>query len=249
MKISSDPLRPAAGGKPGHPILPRSSPHPSGKAHKPGPRPNGSSGTAAQPAPDASHRNTPRVTQPLLNAKVAGSLRTAPSAALSMPATAPSCPVTNAKTTTTVVSRQELHPACPPLAVQARPSAAANRQCAADDPVVGLHGAKAALLEACLLPALLPPFLLQGVRAVPSAVLLYGPPGTGKTMLARLIAERCGRAFLSLSPSGVLSKWSGDAEKALRAAFEQAVAQVREHVATGSAGASDVSWLSLDTFP
>ena len=45
------------------------------------------------------------------------------------------------------------------------------------DPVVGLGAAKAALLEACLLPTLLPSCLLTGVRAVPTAILLYGPPG------------------------------------------------------------------------
>lgn len=45
------------------------------------------------------------------------------------------------------------------------------------EPVVGLAAAKAALTEACLLPLLLPPHVLRGVRSPPSAILLFGPPG------------------------------------------------------------------------
>ena len=43
--------------------------------------------------------------------------------------------------------------------------------------IIGLDDAKRALFEACMLPALLPPHLLRGIRAVPTSVLLYGPPG------------------------------------------------------------------------
>ena len=45
------------------------------------------------------------------------------------------------------------------------------------DDVVGQDVAKAVLVEASLLPLVLPRELLTGVRRPPAAVLLYGPPG------------------------------------------------------------------------
>lgn len=45
------------------------------------------------------------------------------------------------------------------------------------DAVVGQDAAKAVLVEASLLPLLLPPEALAGVRRPPVAVLLHGPPG------------------------------------------------------------------------
>ena len=48
------------------------------------------------------------------------------------------------------------------------------------------------------------------------------PTGTGKTQLVRAAAEQCGRSFFALSPASVLSKWAGEGEKAIRAAFEEA---------------------------
>ena len=50
------------------------------------------------------------------------------------------------------------------------------------------------------------------------------PTGTGKTQLVRAAAEQCGRAFFAMTPSSILSKWAGDGEKAVRAAFEEAAA-------------------------
>ncbi|KAJ9510406.1 hypothetical protein QJQ45_015876 [Haematococcus lacustris] len=62
----------------------------------------------------------------------------------------------------------------------------------------------------------------QGLRAPPSNFLFYGPPGTGKTMLVEKVAAQAGLTLLCLPPSVLLSKWSGESEKTLRAAFKAA---------------------------
>jgi len=58
--------------------------------------------------------------------------------------------------------------------------------------------------------------------------LLAGPPGTGKTMIVHAAINEafktCGVrfSFLAISPSVVLSKWSGEAEKRIKKVFELA---------------------------
>eukprot|EP00741_Cyanophora_paradoxa_P016602 tig00020930_g16032.t1 len=51
------------------------------------------------------------------------------------------------------------------------------------------------------------------------SVLFYGPPGTGKTTLARIFASELRANFLALPPSSINSKWVGESEKKIRAAF------------------------------
>ena len=53
-------------------------------------------------------------------------------------------------------------------------------------------------------------------------LLFYGPPGTGKSELARYIGERLDREIISKRVSDIQSKWVGEGEKNIRAAFEEA---------------------------
>lgn len=56
----------------------------------------------------------------------------------------------------------------------------------------------------------------------PKGVLLYGPPGTGKTLLAKAVANESKAHFMSLNGPEIMSKFVGEAEKKLRALFEEA---------------------------
>lgn len=60
-------------------------------------------------------------------------------------------------------------------------------------------------------------------------VLLYGPPGTGKTLIARKISGilGCEEPKIVNSPE-VESKWVGEAEKNIRALFEDAIKEQEE---------------------
>lgn len=49
--------------------------------------------------------------------------------------------------------------------------------------------------------------------------LLYGPPGTGKTHLSRAVATASGSRMLAVSYASLISKWVGEAEKNIEAAF------------------------------
>lgn len=64
-------------------------------------------------------------------------------------------------------------------------------------------------------------YLLDGM----TSVLLHGPPGTGKTLLAKVVAAELGRRcerkvrFLTVRPSELRSKWSGETEARIRRLF------------------------------
>ena len=90
--------------------------------------------------------------------------------------------------------------------------------------VIGLLEAKRCIREVLELPSLLPPGTLSGIRSLPTAILLHGPPGTGKTLLALAAATECGLPLHTITPSSILSMYLGEAEKALRRAFEEAAA-------------------------
>jgi MoxR-like ATPase len=65
--------------------------------------------------------------------------------------------------------------------------------------------------------------LAAGLAQTRSARLcLYGPPGTGKSAFGRWLADRLGMPLLLKSASDLMSKWVGDSEKAIAAAFRQA---------------------------
>ncbi|RTE71758.1 hypothetical protein BHE90_013832 [Fusarium euwallaceae] len=50
-------------------------------------------------------------------------------------------------------------------------------------------------------------------------ILLYGPPGTGKTHLTRSIAKESGASMLCVDGASLLSKYVGEVEKNIKAAF------------------------------
>merc|ERR1712166_947354 len=64
-------------------------------------------------------------------------------------------------------------------------------------------------------------FKTLGVKP-PKGVLLFGPPGTGKTLIARAIANESGAFFFIINGPEIMSKATGEAEKNLRKAFEEA---------------------------
>ena len=92
------------------------------------------------------------------------------------------------------------------------------------DDVGGLDGVKRALADNLLL-ALRDPsrFARMGVKP-PRGALLYGPPGCGKTMLGRALAAESGANMIMVRGPGILSKWVGESEKAVREIFRKAKA-------------------------
>jgi AAA+ superfamily predicted ATPase len=69
--------------------------------------------------------------------------------------------------------------------------------------------------------------LAEGLKASRAGRLcLYGPPGTGKTAYGRWLTERLGMPLQLVRASDLMSKWVGESEKNIAAAFRQAE---REH--------------------
>lgn len=60
-------------------------------------------------------------------------------------------------------------------------------------------------------------FLQQELRV--GGGLLYGPPGTGKTHLSRAVAKASGSNMLAIDPAMLQSKYPGEAERTIQAAF------------------------------
>mmetsp|Transcript_16575 Transcript_16575/g.39338 ORF Transcript_16575/g.39338 Transcript_16575/m.39338 type:complete len:451 (-) Transcript_16575:263-1615(-) len=89
------------------------------------------------------------------------------------------------------------------------------------DSIAGLGGAKRALQELVVLPALRSD-LFKGIRSPAKGLLLYGPPGNGKTLLARALANESKCTFFALSASSLTSRWMGEGEKLVRTLFSVA---------------------------
>ena len=65
--------------------------------------------------------------------------------------------------------------------------------------------------------------LADGLAATRTGRLcLYGPPGTGKTAYGRWLAERLEMPLLLYAASDLMSKWVGESEKNIAAAFRRA---------------------------
>jgi transitional endoplasmic reticulum ATPase len=64
-------------------------------------------------------------------------------------------------------------------------------------------------------------FKTIGVKP-PRGILMFGPPGTGKSLIGRAVANETGAYFLLINGPEIMSKMSGDSEKNLRGAFEDA---------------------------
>ena len=70
-----------------------------------------------------------------------------------------------------------------------------------------------------------PKQILESLRRRPKgSMLLYGPPGTGKTQFTEHLASELRLPLVSKSASALLSKWLGESEKNIAAAFEEAAA-------------------------
>jgi hypothetical protein len=71
-----------------------------------------------------------------------------------------------------------------------------------------------------------PQQILYSFRRRPKgSMLLYGPPGTGKTQFTEHLASELNLQLVNKSASALLSKWLGDSEKNIAAAFEEAAAE------------------------
>lgn len=91
--------------------------------------------------------------------------------------------------------------------------------------VVRCEEGKAAVEAACFLreaAAAVPEGARELTQFAPRCILLHGPPGTGKTLLASAAAAVLRWDAVHLSARSVLSKWAGESEKGVAAAFAAA---------------------------
>ncbi|KAL0068556.1 Ribosome biogenesis ATPase rix7 [Marasmius tenuissimus] len=78
------------------------------------------------------------------------------------------------------------------------------------------------LLEVVAMPLCHPEIYLRLGVQPPRGVLLHGPPGCGKTLLANAMAGELGIPFINISAPSIVSGMSGESEKTLREAFDEA---------------------------
>lgn len=92
------------------------------------------------------------------------------------------------------------------------------------DDVGGLDEVKRVLKEVVEWPLQFGPLFEQAHAAPSKGILLEGPPGTGKTLIAKALATESGVNFISIKGPEMMSKWVGEAEKAVRQIFQRAKA-------------------------
>ncbi|MDR3263670.1 MAG: ATP-binding protein [Clostridiales bacterium] len=88
--------------------------------------------------------------------------------------------------------------------------------------IAGLDDAKKALDERVILPLKHKDIYSKYGKKVGGGILLYGLPGTGKTMFAQAVATELDAKFFSIKCSDIESKWSGEAERNVKALFTEA---------------------------
>ncbi|KAK0227717.1 P-loop containing nucleoside triphosphate hydrolase protein [Armillaria fumosa] len=86
----------------------------------------------------------------------------------------------------------------------------------------GVEACVEKMLEMVAMPLCHPEVYLHTGVQPPRGVLLHGPPGCGKTLLANAMAGELGVPFISISAPSIVSGMSGESEKTLRDAFEEA---------------------------
>ncbi|CAK4079314.1 unnamed protein product [Aphanomyces euteiches] len=121
----------------------------------------------------------------------------------------------------------------------------------------GLEHQKRELYDLVILPLQHPDFFTSSkLLTVPKGILLYGKPGTGKTLLAKAIAKESGAFFINLKISTLMSKWFGESQKLVKAAFSLAkklapciifIDEVDSFMGARSGGASDPTYNSMKT--
>jgi transitional endoplasmic reticulum ATPase len=90
--------------------------------------------------------------------------------------------------------------------------------------VGGLEDIKKTLTENLILAMKNPSkFTKMGIKP-PKGALIYGPPGCGKTLLGRALATESGANMILVRGPEILSKWTGESEKAVREVFRKAKA-------------------------
>lgn len=86
-----------------------------------------------------------------------------------------------------------------------------------------LDSVKKSLEEVIILPLRRPELFTRGALTRPTkGLLLFGPPGTGKTMFAKAVASESGAHFINVNMSSLTSKWHGESESLVKAAFSLA---------------------------
>jgi len=88
--------------------------------------------------------------------------------------------------------------------------------------VGGLADVKQRLVEAIEWPLKHARLLARARTKAPKGILLHGRPGTGKTLLAKAAATESEVNFITVKGPGLLSKYVGESERAVRELFKKA---------------------------